>query len=134
MNKFQSIQLDGLPVSVNAMYRNVKGRGRVKSQRYNTWLNAVGWQVKSQSPEPVAGNVEVSLFCKKQNRRKRDIDNCIKAVLDMLVNLGLIEDDSKVIKVSAEWTQNPNISGTLVMFGPHTEFTPVLTDMGRRAG
>ena len=116
MNQIQSIVFDGVPVSVNQMYRNLKGRGRVKSQRYNTWRNAVEWQVKAQQPELVEGNVEVSIFCRKPDRRRRDIDNTIKAVLDMLVNLHLIEDDSKVAKVSAEWTNNPEITGTLVMW------------------
>jgi len=118
MNKHQSILLDGLPCSVNAMYRNVKGRGRVKSQRYNTWLNAVNWQVAAQKPEKVEGDIEVAIFCKKPDRRKRDVDNCIKAVLDLLVSNSLIEDDSKVQRVSAEWSDNPDITGTMIMFGP----------------
>lgn len=114
----QSILLDGLPVSVNAMYRNVKGKGRVKSQRYNTWRNAVNWQLASQNPYKVHGDVEVLIFVKRPDKRRRDCDNLIKACLDLLVSNALIEDDSQVEKVSIEWTKNPDVKGTMIMWGP----------------
>lgn len=118
MNNVQTILLDGLPCSVNAMFRNARGVGRVRTQRYNTWRNAANWQVQEQRPDQVTGEVEVSVYCKKPDKRKRDIDNLIKACLDLLVTNELIEDDSKVMKVSAEWSNNPDIKGTLIMYGP----------------
>lgn len=114
--KIQSITFDGLPPSVNSLYANVPGRGRVKSKRYKTWLNAVNWSVAEQAPQRIDGEVEVSIFCKKTTKRREDIDNKIKAVLDLLVSNHLIEDDSKVVKVSAEWSRLPELSGTLILY------------------
>ena len=114
--KIQSITFDGLPPSVNTIYRNVKGRGRVKSERYRKWINSVNWQLNAQAPQKIDGEVEVSIYCKRPDKRRRDIDNCIKAVLDMLVSNHLIEDDSRVVKVSAEWCKNPDLDGTMVIF------------------
>lgn len=119
--KIQSITFDGVPPSVNSMYRNItdrsgKQRMRAKTSRYRTWLNAVNWQVAEQAPQRIDGEVEVSIFCKKTNKRREDIDNKIKAVLDLLVSNHLIEDDSKVVKVSASWSRNTDITGTLVIY------------------
>ena len=58
--KIQSITFDGLPPSVNTIYRNVKGRGRVKSERYRKWINSVNWQLNAQAPQKIDGEVEVS--------------------------------------------------------------------------
>lgn len=113
----QTITFEGIPPSVNHIYRNVAGKGRVKSNRYRTWFNAVSWDVKTQRPQKVSGDVAISIICRKPNDTvRRDIDNCIKAVLDMLVANQLIDDDSKVAKVSAEWTKGDNVHGTIVTY------------------
>lgn len=82
------------PVSVNAMYANAPGRGRVKTERYKTWLNAAGWALKSARPSKVAGayTLEITLF--QSDKRKRDLDNTVKAISDLLVTHQLVEDDS----------------------------------------
>lgn len=118
MDKHQSIVFDGLPPTVNHLYANIPGRGRVKSKRYHTWINAVNWQVAAQNPSKVTGEVEVAIFVKRPDKRKRDLDNLCKASLDMLVSNALIEDDSKIVKLSIEWTQNPDIEGTMILWGP----------------
>lgn len=82
------------PVSVNAMYANAPGRGRVKTERYKTWLNAAGWNVKLAKPSPLKGayTLEITLF--QSQKRKRDIDNVVKPISDLLVEHQLVEDDS----------------------------------------
>ena len=82
-----------------------------------TWIKASGWQVKEQSPERVTGPIELCVFLKRPKRR-RDLDNTLKAIQDLLVAHELIEDDDKIMKLSAEWTNNPDIKGTLIMYGP----------------
>ncbi len=54
-----------LPPSVNALYRNVAKRGRVKTERYNTWLQAAGWALKEQKPGKVEGPYCLWLYCGK---------------------------------------------------------------------
>lgn len=126
MNKHQSILLDILPVSTNQLYANKRSGGRTKSARYHGWIRAVNYDIAKQDVCKVHGLVEVAIFCKRPlnkngtvSKRRMDIDNLIKCCLDMLVSNAFIEDDSKVVKVSAEWTERPEITGTMIMFGPH---------------
>jgi hypothetical protein len=43
-----TLQLSYMPPSVNTIYANVPGKGRVKSARYKTWLKAAGWDIAAQ--------------------------------------------------------------------------------------
>ena len=36
------------PPSVNALFANVAGEGRVRSARYKQWATAAGWRLQSQ--------------------------------------------------------------------------------------
>lgn len=87
-----------LPPSVNALYANVAGRGRVKTARYRTWINAAGWDVSAQRPEPVPGHIAVTYRIPwPTDKRRRDIGNLEKAISDLLVKHQLIDDDSKIV-------------------------------------
>ena len=90
------------PPSVNAMFRNVRGRGRAKTDRYKVWLNAAGWDIKAQRPERIAGPVAIDITVQRRNRNS-DIDNLIKPILDLLVTHGVIDDDKHVNEVRARW-------------------------------
>ena len=78
------------PPSTNNIYH---GR-RYKTETYTSWATAAGWEVKAQRPTPVPGRLRVRL--EVPFRLNRDVDNGAKALLDLAVNLGLIEDDSRV--------------------------------------
>lgn len=58
----------------------------------------VQWPVKS-----VSGPVKISITVERIDRRKRDLDNLFKAPLDLLVSMGVIEDDSKIDDLSIRW-------------------------------
>lgn len=92
-----------LPPSVNALFANVQGRGRIKTDRYKTWLNAAGWDVLQQRQQPIKGDVTLEILAGRPDRRRRDVSNLIKAAEDLLVRHGLIEDDSKVMSLSIAW-------------------------------
>lgn len=91
-----TILLDSLPPSVNSLFTNVTGKGRVRTDRYRVWANAMGWQLKAQRPEPVKGHIALEIVCVRKDNRKRDLSNFIKALEDLLVTHGVIEDDAKV--------------------------------------
>ena len=123
----QTILLDILPVSTNQLYANKARGGRTKSARYHGWIRAISWDIAKQDICKVHGLVEVAIYCKRPlnkdgsvSKVRRDIDNLIKCCLDMLVSNAFIEDDSKVMKVSAEWSPDPDITGTKITFGPHS--------------
>lgn len=96
------ITLTEPPPSVNAIFKNVASKGRSKTKSYKAWLSSAGWEVKAQCPRRIGGRVMVDITCKRIPGRC-DIDNRIKAILDLLVGLYVIDDDQYVEEVRARW-------------------------------
>jgi Holliday junction resolvase RusA-like endonuclease len=92
-----------MPPSVNALFRNVPGRGRVKTKRYLTWIQAAGWAVKEQRPAKIAGPYCLWLYCNRPDKRRRDLANLEKAISDLLVSHGIVEDDSLCAELHLYW-------------------------------
>lgn len=90
-----------IPPSVNAMYRNVPKRGRVKTGAYITWLKLADAHFLEQKRgiTPVSGPCEIAI---KLPRCRGDISNRIKAAEDYLVSRGITGDDRHNRKVSIE--------------------------------
>ena len=63
------------------------------------------WEIKSQRVSPVKGEVSISVGLVAPDKRARDAGNLDKAICDVLVKAGVIEDDSNryVRKLSYEW-------------------------------
>lgn len=93
------------PPSVNAMFANVPGKGRVKSKSYSAWKTEALWALKAQRPQSVEGEVSIWIGLVAPSKRAMDASNRIKSVEDLLVTGGVIPDDSGkyVRRVSAEW-------------------------------
>ena len=87
------------PISVNSLYANVPGKGRVKAQRYRTWQRNAMNEIMMQGPRPnFTGPVRVTLFIGEAGvSEKFDGDNAVKAYLDTLVKMGIIPDDSRSV-------------------------------------
>ena len=108
--------IKGIPVppSTNALYRNVAGKGRVRTERYVTWANAAGWLIQAQRPDRVPGRICLDISVQRQ-RANSDISNRIKAVEDLLVALGVIDDDKNVDQVTIRWA---SITGCNITITP----------------
>ena len=89
------------PPSVNRYYRRVGPRTLISQQgrRYREYVAAL---VKSAGLRPVPGRVELGLEFYPPDRRRRDLDNVLKALWDALEKGGAYHDDSQVKKVTAE--------------------------------
>lgn len=92
-----------LPPSVNALYANVPGRGRIKSERYRVWLNAAGWELAAQKPRRVSGDYQLWIWAEKPDRRRRDLGNLEKPISDLLVAHGVVSDDSQCSEIHIYW-------------------------------
>jgi len=101
------------PPSVNAMYRNVAGRGRVKTTAYKTWISEARWAARPQRLVMFMEPAVVSIAVPENGRR--DIDGFIKPILDMLVVLGVLEDDRcKYVRgISIVWHDEPLVHVTV---------------------
>jgi crossover junction endodeoxyribonuclease RusA len=93
-----------MPPSVNALYANVAGKGRVKSTRYRTWLNAAGWAIKEQRPRKVKGDYVLWIWAQRPDGRRRDLGNLEKPISDLLVAHGIVGDDSQCVAIHCYWS------------------------------
>lgn len=80
------------PVSVNGAFK--LHNGRRLSKEYRAWRDAAGLELRAQKPERHKGKVTVQIDLVAPDRRIRDADNVLKALLDLIVKHGVIEDDS----------------------------------------
>lgn len=91
------------PPSVNTAFRNKAGGGRVRTKGYNAWRREAQAEILRQRPPKVRGCYRLTIEATRPDNRKRDIDNLIKPVSDILVLGGIIEDDSLCLEVTARW-------------------------------
>lgn len=95
-----------MPPSVNHVWR--MGNNRMHKNRiYAAWMNTAAWTVKQKAMQAggtILGDVKVRIGFWPRNR-KRDIDNMLKGICDALVRGGAIEDDNRIIHISAEWRE-----------------------------
>lgn len=92
-----------IPPGVNNLFATV-GKRRVKSKRYRDWREAAWASVMQQTrPEAIRGPFVASFLVTRPDKRKRDLDGLLKAPLDLLVDLGLIDDDSLAENLSIGW-------------------------------
>lgn len=96
-----------VPPSVNQMFRNVRGKGRVKTEAYDQWRASAATSLRLQRIAPVAGRVVV-IFGVERGSLAADIDNRIKAMLDAIVAAKIISDDNQVTAFAAAWLPKAN--------------------------
>lgn len=92
------------PPTVNGLFVEYAGK-RIKTRAYASWRVEAGWEIARQGKKSIAGPCAILLQCVAPDNRKRDISNLIKAVEDLLVEMGVIEDDSLVVTVTAAWVK-----------------------------
>lgn len=94
------------PPSVNKYWRRFRGR-MVLSKAAQAYRKAVAAAILEHwgysRPEPIAGGVALRLTVHPPDRRRRDLDNLLKALLDAIVKAGVIADDSQVQRLSMAW-------------------------------
>ncbi len=93
------------PPSVNALYRAIGGRS-IQSKEYRDWIKLAQQEAMLQKPRLLKGRVGVYVELLCADKRRRDLDNFgFKAVIDLLKNIGVIEDDdSRYVRlIFARW-------------------------------
>lgn len=98
------------PPTVNSAFANVPGKGRIRSRKYREWAKEAGWAVRAQRAGRISGKVSVDIGVGRI--ANADVDNRIKPTLDLLCDMGVIEDDRHVERVMAEWRDD--ITGAVV--------------------
>jgi crossover junction endodeoxyribonuclease RusA len=72
-------------------------------------------------PKPRADDLDVSLVLYPPDKRRRDLDNYLKALLDALTHAGVWQDDSQLQRLLVEWgplTKDGKVKITISEFIP----------------
>ncbi len=93
-----------LPPSANRLWRR-SGRHIHKSDAYKAWLIDAGWLALGAYNETdrLLGPYKLTVNANRPDKRRRDLDNLIKPIGDLITSIGLVEDDSKCEMISARW-------------------------------
>ena len=85
------------PPTVNTYYRNVGGIMKI-SRRGRDYAEHVAIALAHRATgETMLGDLAVAVEAWYPNRRKRDLDNLLKPLLDALQKAGIFKDDSQIV-------------------------------------
>lgn len=107
------------PPSVNSYWVH-RQRGTFISDKGVAYRKAVKvalWQAKVY--QPMTGTIHMVLKLYPPDKRRRDIDNTLKAILDSLQHGGLMRDDCQVKKLEVEMC--PEIQDRVELFAKEIE-------------
>lgn len=90
------------PPSANRIWRIGNGKAYL-SPKYKEFKKNVEAEVRKatgEAPKPLlSGKFDVEITLYPPTRRKRDVDNCVKPILDALTSAGVWRDDEDVWQV-----------------------------------
>ena len=91
------------PPTVNTYWRNVNGR-TIISAKGREYRKAVADQVLIQrGAKHLDYALQVTIAAYRPDRRRRDLDNLLKAILDSLTHAGVMEDDCLIVDLRIYW-------------------------------
>lgn len=91
----------GYPPSLNHYYRHVGNKVLISrvGRKYRELVQA---RIREEGINTVSGRVKVTIQLYPPDRRRRDIDNTLKSLLDALTHAGAYEDDSCIYRLYIE--------------------------------
>lgn len=84
------------PPTLNHNTRPTAYGGRILTDKHKAFRKAVWFEWRSRHMPPLVGPLAVYIAATPPDRRKRDLDNLIKPVLDALQHAQAYKDDSQI--------------------------------------
>ena len=118
-----SLEIEGLPPTVNQMYRNVNIHGitrRYKTPACHDFQDKLASKLKRLwgDKPPYMGNVSLYVEFSQKDRRRWDIDNRVKALQDCLSMAGIIKDDRQIDFLQVERRYKTDKTSTRLILTP----------------
>ena len=98
------VELEGLPPTVNHIYRSKKNGRRYKTAEGREYQEAVSELMRRQYKhgEVYSGRAGLRISFMVKDRRRWDIDNRVKALQDCLTLSRVLKDDSQIDMLQVE--------------------------------
>lgn len=109
-----SVSFD-LPIapSVNNLFGNTPS-GRVQKRHYRKWRKKAGLEIIRQGRQFLTDQrLAIEIIIDRRGHGRRDLDNFCKAILDILVEMQVIGDDSLVEELHMRWGDVPGCRVTV---------------------
>ena len=91
------------PPTVNTYWRNINGR-TIISAKGREYRKAVADQVLIQrAAKHIDFAVKIEIKAYRPDRRRRDLDNLLKALLDSMTHAGVMHDDALIEDLRVYW-------------------------------
>jgi len=100
------------PPSMNTYWRNFRGRTVISKNGRIFRAAVIQYVIDNNIPKFGDKKLKLTLILRPRDKRKIDIDNRIKAVLDALEHAGVFDDDFQVDHI--EMIRGDNIKGGLL--------------------
>ncbi|WP_448583456.1 RusA family crossover junction endodeoxyribonuclease [Thermocrinis sp.] len=98
--KIIELHLSSLPVPKSNRYIRKKGGKVFKPPRIRNWEARAIWEIKQQyNGNPLEGQLSMEVILVLPNRRKRDIDNMLKSLWDVLEKAKVIRNDNQIYEI-----------------------------------
>jgi crossover junction endodeoxyribonuclease RusA len=92
------------PPSANRMWRHV-GKKVLRSREYEAWRAQCGLIIRQETNGfGLAGPYAMTVQVGRPDRRRRDLDNLLKPIGDVMVLAGAVEDDCHCQRIDASWS------------------------------
>ena len=90
------------PPTINHYWRRVGAQTKISGEGRRFRREVIGI-LRELKVKAISGPVKVDILACRPDRRRRDIDNILKSLLDALHHAGAYEDDSQIWRLSVEW-------------------------------
>ena len=93
------------PPSMNTYLRHLPNGKTLLSERGRAYHSIVWETINRSFPghAPLLGSLVVTLTAFPPDKRRRDLDNLPKVVLDSLTKAGIWRDDSQIQRLTIQW-------------------------------